>query len=188
MSVSVDVTCISSSLDLCKKEMRQDGNLQSRNVKFFPRTKEDASSGGRVSNRKTEIERYCFIVRKTRIVMWDVLNHSWVGTSDNEIQSVTFIVSGETNMLCKSKRSKNGIRKRCRICAVGVDVHMTGDSSLQLWRFRMVMKWKIQATHEILGKMWPYSRKVGGIILCWWEWFVCSQASLEMRHSNDVGC
>ena len=28
------------------------------------------------------------------------------------------------NMLCKSKRSKNGVRKRCRICAVGVDVYI----------------------------------------------------------------
>ena len=68
------------------------------------------------------------MVRKTRIVMWDVLNQSWVGASNNEIQGVTFIVSGEMNMLCKSKRSKNGVRKRCRICAVGVDVYIEVSS------------------------------------------------------------
>ena len=41
---------------------------------------------------------------------------------------MTFIVSGEMNMLCKSKRSKNGVRKRCRICAVGIDVYIEVSS------------------------------------------------------------
>ena len=56
---------------------------------------------------------------------------------------MTFIVSGEMNMLCKSKRSKNGVRKRCRICAVGVDVYIEVSSYDELWQMSDKCKEKL---------------------------------------------